>query len=158
MKKATVIVVALALWIGVSAGAGSAAGGGVPKVLTLGSLSKVYEPVPFNHSGHVSMAGGCSDCHHQHGSTQVQACSECHRIDPSAFKKNVNVSRLKPCGDCHPASARAEDVGRPGLMAAYHQACFKCHRGEVGSVGKDPKGCTEMCHVPKEQAKLEEKK
>jgi len=158
VKKATTIVVALALWIGVSAGAESTAGGGVPKVLILGSLSKVYEPVQFNHSGHVSTAGGCADCHHQHGSEQVQTCSECHRIDPSVFKKSLDVSKLKPCKDCHPAYARPGDIGRPGLMAAYHQACFKCHRGEVGSVGKDPKGCTEICHAPRAQTKLEEKK
>lgn len=158
MKKATIIVVACVLLLGVSAGAGSEAGGNVPKVLTLGSLSKIYEPVQFNHSEHVSSAGGCADCHHQHGPVQVQACSECHRIDPSVFKKNVNAAALKPCRDCHPASARPGDVGRPGLKAAYHQACFKCHRGEVGSVGKDPKGCIEMCHVPKAQAKLEKNK
>jgi hypothetical protein len=158
VKKATIALVAVALWIGISAAGETTAGGNVPKVLTLGRLSNVYEPVAFNHSGHVSMAGGCADCHHQHGTMQVQACSECHRLDPSVFKKSVNAAALKPCRDCHAASARPGDISRPGLKAAYHQACFKCHRGEVGSVGQDPKGCTEMCHASRAQAKLEEKK
>ena len=158
MKKAALIAVVLSCWIGVSAAGDAPAGGIVPKALLLGSLSRDYEPVKFDHSGHVSMAGGCADCHHQHGSIQVQACSECHRIDPSVFKKSVDAGRIRPCKDCHAASARPGEIGKPGLKAAYHQACFKCHRGEVGSVGKDPKGCTEMCHVPKAQAKPEEKK
>ncbi|MGE5698715.1 MAG: cytochrome c3 family protein [Deltaproteobacteria bacterium] len=158
MKRATIIAAALALWIGVYAAAETAAGGGAPAMLELGRLSDLYEPVRFNHAGHVSMAGGCADCHHQHGSVQVQTCPDCHRIDPKSFKKNANAGSLKPCRDCHAASAGPGDIGRPGLKAAYHQACFKCHRGDVGSVGKDPKGCTEMCHERKAQAKAEAKK
>jgi hypothetical protein len=158
VKRATIIAAVLALWIGLWAAGATAADGGVPKMLELGKLSDVYEPVRFNHAGHVSTAGGCADCHHQHGSMQVQSCPDCHRIDPKAFKKNENAGSLKPCRDCHTASARPGDIGRPGLKAAYHQACFKCHRGDVGSVGKDPKGCTEMCHVPKAQAKADAKK
>jgi hypothetical protein len=153
VNRATIIAAALALLIGVCAAGGTAADGGVPTVLELGKLSDVYEPVRFNHAGHVSTAGGCADCHHQHGSTQVQACRDCHKIDLSAFRKNVNAGGLKPCRECHAASAKPGDIGRPSLKAAYHQACFKCHRGDVGSVGKDPKGCTEMCHAPKAQAK-----
>jgi hypothetical protein len=158
VKKATIVLAAIALWIGIAAAGDTTANGKLPGVLTLGRLSGVYDPVEFDHSGHVSMAAGCADCHHQHGAMQVQSCSECHRIDPSVFKKSVNAAALKPCRDCHSASPRPGETGRPGLKAAYHQACFKCHRGEVGSVGRDPKGCTEMCHVPRAKAKLEEKK
>jgi predicted CXXCH cytochrome family protein len=155
VKKAMIIVVALALSIGISSSGETSAGGNLPKDLTLGSLSKVYEPVPFNHSGHVSAAGGCADCHHQHGSVQVQTCVECHRIDPSVFKKNVDTAKFKPCGECHAPSDRP---GRIGLKTAYHQACFKCHKEDVGSGVKNLKGCTEMCHVLKAQEKREEKK
>jgi hypothetical protein len=158
VKRATIIAAALALWIGVCAAGETSAGGGAPTMLELGKLSDVYEPVRFNHAEHVSTAGGCADCHHQHGSMQVQTCPDCHRIDPKAFRKNVNAGSLKPCRDCHAASARPGDIGRPTLKAAYHQACFKCHRGDVGSVGNDPKGCTEMCHVPKAKAKAEVKR
>jgi predicted CXXCH cytochrome family protein len=150
-----IIVVALALSVRVSSAGETTAGGNLPKSLTLGSLSKVYEPVPFNHSGHVSSAGGCADCHHQHGSVQVQTCVECHRIDPAVFKKSVDTAKFKPCGECHAPSDRP---GRIGLKTAYHQACFKCHKEDVGSGVKNLKGCTEMCHVLKAQEKREEKK
>jgi hypothetical protein len=136
----------------------AAAGENLPKDLVLGSLSKVYEPVPFNHAKHVSMAGGCEDCHHQHRSMQIKSCSECHRFDPAAFKKNVIADRLLPCRDCHPASEKPGITGVPALKAAYHQACLKCHWGDVGSAGKNLERCTEMCHVPKAREKREEKK
>ncbi|MDH3237393.1 MAG: cytochrome c family protein [Deltaproteobacteria bacterium] len=154
MRKAMIIVAAIALLTGISAAGETTTGGNVPKVLLLGSLSKVYEPVRFDHAEHISMADGCEECHHQHRSMQVQSCSDCHRIDPSFFKKNVNANTLKPCGECHAVSNRPGDRGRLELKAAYHQACFKCHKEEVA--GK-PEGCTEMCHVPKKQESREGK-
>jgi predicted CXXCH cytochrome family protein len=150
VEKALIIGIAIALGIGVSSAVETTAGGSLPKDLTLGSLSKVYEPVPFNHSAHVSAAGGCEDCHHQHASVQVQTCFECHRIDPSVFKKNVDTAKFKPCGECHAPSDRP---GRIGLKTAYHQACLKCHKEDVGSGVKNLKGCTEMCHVLKTKGK-----
>ncbi|MBW6502822.1 cytochrome c family protein [bacterium] len=158
MRKATIILVAIALCIGVSAAGETTAVGNVPKVLVLGSLSKVYEPVRFNHPEHVSAAGGCADCHHQHGTVQVDACAECHPIDPSVFKKNLNVGKLKACGECHPASERPGSIARRGLKDAYHQACFKCHKSDVGSGVKNLAGCTEMCHVLKAPEKRDGKK
>ncbi len=146
MKKATIIGIAVALIIGVSIAVAATVGGNLPTKLTLGSLSKIYEPVPFNHSEHVSAAGNCADCHHQHGSVQVQACVECHRIDSSVFKKNVDAAKFKACGECHTPSGRP---GIVGLKTAYHKACFKCHKEDVGGGVKNLKGCTEMCHVLK---------
>lgn len=167
MKKVILAISALALlfWVSPSPGAGSGpggtakavppAGGKMPQTIVLGSIAKTYEPVKFNHASHVSNAGGCADCHHQHGTGESLACGECHAIDASAFKKSVRLAKMRPCRECHSASYPAGDSGRPGLKVAYHRACFKCHRGDVGSVGQDPKGCVEMCHVPRAQAKLE---
>jgi predicted CXXCH cytochrome family protein len=150
VKKAAIIAVAIALCIGGPAASEPASEGNVPKVIVLRSLSKVYEPVRLNHSDHISAAGGCADCHHQHGSVQVQTCSECHRYDPSTFKKNIDTGNLKPCVECHPAVDRP---GKMGLKTAYHQACFKCHKSDVGDGVKNLSGCTEMCHVLKTQEK-----
>jgi hypothetical protein len=155
LKKATFIVAAIALCIGVSAASQTVSGGGAPEVIVLRSLSKVYEPVSFNHAEHISAAGGCTECHHQHGTTQVQTCSECHKFDPSAFKRNIDAGKLKPCVECHPAVDRP---GKMGLKTAYHQACFKCHKSDVGDGVKNLEGCTEMCHVLKPQEKPAEKK
>ena len=148
MKKAMIIVVAIVFLAGVSAAEETTAGGNVPEVLLLGKLSKVYEPVRLDHAEHISMVGGCDECHHQHRAMQVQSCSECHRIDLSIFRKNVNAGKLKPCGECHAVTNRPGDRGRLELKAAYHQACFKCHKEEVAGT---PKGCTGMCHVQKKQ-------
>ena len=60
MKKSTVIVVAIALWIGISSASDTTTRKDLPKEVTLGSLSNIYEPVLFNHSGHVSTAGDAS--------------------------------------------------------------------------------------------------
>lgn len=153
MKKAGMLMAIVLLGVGAWSAHGAASGGTLPKVLTLGSLAKLYEPVRFDHAGHVEMVGGCADCHHQHRSMQIQACSECHRFDPADFKKNAMADRLLPCRDCHTPSERPGAGGLPPLKEAYHRACMKCHWGEVGSAGKNLASCTEMCHVPKGGAK-----
>lgn len=159
MKKGTMIVLAIALWTGISAAGEKDTAVNLPKVLTLGSLSRIYEPVRFNHAEHVSYSGGCADCHHQHVGMQVSPCLECHRIDPSVFRKNASASRLRPCGECHPAAERppAPERSKGGshveLKSAYHQACMKCHKSDVGSGVKNLKDCTVMCHAMKGQQK-----
>jgi hypothetical protein len=166
VKKGILAIFVLALCIGIApslragskpAGAASPAGGKMPQKVVLGSISRQYEPVQFNHASHVSNAGGCADCHHQHGHEASVSCVECHAIDSSAFKKSVKLAKLRPCRECHAPAHLSDNPGRPSLQVAYHRACFKCHRGDVGSVGKDPKGCVEMCHSPKAQAKLDRK-
>jgi hypothetical protein len=163
MKTKAVIYIALcwtvALGSTLHAGPGGAAArptasskGTMPQVLLLGSLADRHVPVTFDHGKHVGMAGSCEECHHQHGGAQATSCGGCHAIDPSSFRKSVRLDRIRPCGQCHPASYDAGKLDRPTLSAAYHRACIKCHR-EVGSVGTDPKGCAEMCHEGAAQAR-----
>lgn len=120
--------------------------GRMPGTMTLGSLASEYGPVAFDHAAHVEEAGGCGDCHHRHETGTAVGCRECHSLDPPRTGKAVRPARVRPCGECHPAVLSRSDLSRPALKAAYHRACFRCHR-EVGSVGEDPKGCTEMCHA-----------
>lgn len=131
------------------AAAGGVAKGRVPGSLVLGNLSERFAPVRFDHAGHVEMAGGCGECHHQHGRERGTSCRECHALDASAFRGSFDAGKFRPCGECHAAAPRAAADDRPGLTAAYHRACFGCHR-ELGSVGEDPKGCAETCHASKE--------
>lgn len=141
-------VLAATLRAGAESTAGQPAGSAgskMPGKLLLGSIAEQYRPVEFDHAKHVGMAGSCAECHHQHDGGRELSCSGCHRIDAATFRKNVNLARIRPCGECHPASFRPENPGRPTLKAAYHRACIRCHR-DVGSVGKDPKGCLESCH------------
>jgi len=163
MKTKAVLTIALCWMVAVAtapfAVAGTPAGrqaaspkGKMPGTVLLGSLAKKYAPVKFDHEKHVGTAGSCNECHHQHRGQQAPLCGGCHTIDASSFKKNVQLGRIRPCRECHPASYDAGKLDRPTLSAAYHQACIKCHR-EVGSVGTDPKGCTEMCHESPAQAR-----
>ena len=152
MKHATIIMVAIFFLTGISTAGETTAGGSVPDVLLLGSLSKKYEPVRLDHAEHISMIGGCEECHHQHRAMKVQSCAECHRFDPSVFKKNANAAALRPCGECHAVTNPLGGRARLELKAAYHQACFKCHKEEVE--GK-PQGCTGMCHSLKAEGKQE---
>jgi len=158
VKRSTMIVIAIALWAGISLAGEKDPAVNVPKILTLGSLSKVYEPVRFNHAEHISSAGGCADCHHQHIGMQVSPCLECHRIDAPAFRKNANAGKLKACSECHPASERSKGISHVELKAAYHQACMKCHKSDVGSGVRNLKDCTVMCHALKGRKMGEEKR
>ncbi|MBP2676151.1 MAG: putative periplasmic pentaheme cytochrome c [Deltaproteobacteria bacterium] len=135
-----------------AAGPSGSTKGKMPGKVLLGSLAAKHGPVKFDHEQHVGTAGSCAECHHQHGSAQAPSCGGCHTVDASSFRKNVNLDRIRPCGECHPASYDAGKLDRPTLAAAYHRACIKCHR-EVGSVGTDPKGCAEMCHENSTQAR-----
>jgi hypothetical protein len=147
VRKTAILTAAVILCACVFAAPGTAAEGKLPKIIILGALSKTYEPVRFDHAKHLSLADGCAGCHHQHRSMQIQSCKECHRFDPAAFKKNLLADRLLPCRDCHPTTENPGIGGQLGLKAALHNACNKCHWGEVNS--KNLEGCTEMCHVRK---------
>ncbi len=117
----------------------------LPGICVLSSISDMYEPVTFDHTKHVTIAGNCDACHH-HGNGAASTCQQCHNLSPSVFKNSV-VQNFLPCSGCH----SAPDPGNPtmpGLKVAYHQTCFKCHLG-MSDVGLDPKGCTELCHARK---------
>jgi hypothetical protein len=153
VKKATMIGVAIVLWGGISAASGKGPAADLPKIITLGTLSKIYEPVRFNHAEHISYAGGCTECHHQHIGLQISPCLECHQVDSGAFRKNAKAGKLRPCSECHPASVQTKAVSHVELKAAYHDACMKCHKSDVGGGVKSLKDCTVMCHAMKAQEK-----
>ena len=117
-----------------------------PGVRVLDSIKDAYTPVKFDHAKHVSIAGSCSSCHHEHGIADGLPCKQCHAITPQTFKSAVNHSFMA-CKSCHGAFDR-DNAGMPGLKTAYHKQCFKCHKG-MGNIGMDPKGCAEMCHARK---------
>jgi hypothetical protein len=118
-----------------------------PTVATLDSLSAKYGPVTFDHAKHVAIAGDCGTCHHQHKNFGTLPCKECHALDPAIFRNSV-VNSFMACKNCHGSYDRSNPA-MPGLKTAYHQQCFKCHRG-MGDIGISPAGCTMMCHGKKD--------
>lgn len=123
-------------------GAGSVS---YPKVILLNSISNKYTPVKFNHEKHISMSGGCSQCHHEHQKNESLTCKDCHNLTPALFKNSVHRNFMA-CRNCH-SEFNPQVPQMPDLKAAYHRACFQCHRGM--DVGIEPKGCAGRCHLLK---------
>ena len=148
MKKTLTVVLVSCLGILCAASLWAGSADKSPEVVKLESLSYKYQPVTFDHAKHAMLAGNCGTCHHEHGNNGKLPCKECHSLAPAAFKNSV-TRNFQSCKSCH-STYNPEMPQLPGLKAAYHSACFQCHRG-MGNVGIDPKGCTEICHALKEQ-------
>ncbi len=117
----------------------------IPGVVVLDSISNIYEPVKFDHATHSKIAEGCVTCHHEHPAN-AETCRDCHRVDEGVFKKSLSGTFMS-CDSCH-GKYDPETPNMPGLKVAYHRKCFQCHKG-MGMIGKDPKGCTQICHAKK---------
>ncbi len=79
-----------------------------PELITVDTLSNIYEPTIFTHRLHAEMAemaGGCASCHHFNPPGKVLACV-----------------------DCHEPSMQRTDLSKPSLKGAYHRQCLNCHR------------------------------
>lgn len=142
MRKFFGITIVLSLCLLAAANVSVAADAPGPRVLD--SIKNVYAPVQFDHPKHVSIAGNCSACHHEHNIADGLPCKQCHALTPQTFKNSASHSFIA-CKNCHTTADR-DNARMPGLKTAYHKQCFKCHRG-MGNIGMDPKGCAEMCHA-----------
>lgn len=121
-----------------------------PETIIMQSLEGEFGDVVFDHKMHAKEAKRCGSCHHHIGAEETRQCGECHAIEPSMFSATL-VESFLPCKSCH----RAFNPGAPrmkSLMVAYHAQCFSCH-SEIGKIGKDPKGCEELCHEKRTKAK-----
>lgn len=143
MKKMTLIlfIISISIFCAMSLYASNSVQ--APTKATLDSLSNKYGPVIFDHAKHMGIAGNCGTCHHEHGDFSTLPCKECHALDSAVFR-NSAVNNFLACKNCH-GQYDPSSPGMPGLKTAYHQQCFKCHRG-MGDVGISPAGCTNMCH------------
>lgn len=114
----------------------------VPDTVDIGAISKQYMPVSFNHSAHVdylkdAAKGDLAKAFH---SGDAALCQGCHHHTP--------VGEAPPkCGTCHGKPFSEQEPKRPGLMAAYHNQCFQCHKA-MGVEPVKPTDC-KSCHAPK---------
>jgi len=102
----------------------------IPETVTIGSLSKDYDPSILPHRAIVqSMLAGMKDsklagAFHE-GDAAV--CQGCHHMSPA--------SKTPPrCGNCHTA-VETPGQSRPALKAAFHTQCMGCHTA-MGIEGK----------------------
>lgn len=103
----------------------------IPQTVTIGSLSKDYEPSVLPHRQIVqAMLDGMKDnklagAFH---ATDAAVCQGCHHNSPA--------SKTPPrCGNCHQAVETTAASARPALKAAYHNQCMGCHKA-MGIEGK----------------------
>lgn len=114
----------------------------IPEDVTIGTLSKRFEPVEFPHGVHVerlrSDIAESAMATHFHGHEDA-VCQGCHHHTPIGAKP-------PKCGNCHGQPFNTSDPFRPGLLAAYHLQCNECHRNmDI----MDASDC-EVCHAKKE--------
>ena len=115
--------------------------GDSPESVTIDYLTELYEPVEFDHAGHIDFEA-CSYCHHHTVGTISTRwnCNKCHNNPIEADTVN--------CSDCHPKDRFGSRYlktlddpelfhkEKPGLKGAYHLNCLGCHQ-EMGG----PTGC-----------------
>jgi Class III cytochrome C family len=113
----------------------------IQESVTISVLSEAFDPVTFDHRGHVGMLseviGKSRLAAHFHGSADV-VCQGCHHHTP--------VGEPPPrCESCHGRPFDEMNLFMPGLFGAYHRQCMECHRS-MGIEGLSD--CT-SCHQRK---------
>jgi hypothetical protein len=116
----------------------------IPEKVTIGWLSKEYQPAEFPHRKIVqTIAQGFKDrplAHFFHADPGT-LCQGCHHNSPPAKKP-------PQCLSCHGKPFSEAEPLRPGSTGAYHLQCMNCHhRMEVQKPGDT--ACVE-CHKKKE--------
>lgn len=121
----------------------------LPEVVEIKGLQKEFQPAKFPHKKIVlklaKISNGnslASTFHSRMG--QHSICSGCHHMsDPGASKDK----KVPNCISCHGKKGSAKkELGRPGIMGAYHQQCIGCHQ----AMDQKPKAeeCAK-CHAEK---------
>ena len=131
---------------------GSLAAGEIPGKVRIGELSNKYEPVELDHLKHVNklMEGmkdsRLADYFHSPAGTMCQGCH--HNTPASKTPPNCISCHALPHGQ---TAFDAKEENRPGLLAAQHNQCMRCHTGMA--VKPIATACTE-CHQEKPKLAL----
>ena len=112
----------------------------IPEKVIIGELFYEYEPVRLPHRKIInSLVRNIKDdklANYFH-SEKGTICQACHHNSPVAKKP-------PRCVSCHGKPFDEKNLLRPGLKAAYHQKCVRCHK-EMGIEKPKSTGCTD-CH------------
>ena len=115
----------------------------IPEKVTIGMLSKRFEPAAFPHRKIVNALIDKTRDNRLAGyfhSEKGTLCQGCHHNSPAAEKPPV-------CSSCHGNTVEDANAFRPGLVGAYHQQCIGCHQ-VMGIEKPDSRDCN-ACHVEK---------
>ena len=148
MKQLNLIISILAALVVGIPQTGAARNLDLPAVVSLDKLENLYSSVEFDHEYHLDITDDCTYCHHHTVGIPPtsEKCFKCHNSE--------NVLESVACANCHlaePFSARnimekealrdVYHIDKPGLKAAYHLNCLKCHVEMAGP--SDCDGCHE---------------
>jgi hypothetical protein len=117
----------------------------IPETVTIGTLSKRFEPSVMPHRQMVNALVNKTRNSKLAGYFHTEKgtlCQGCHHHSPPAEKPPA-------CSSCHGETIEGADAFRPGLSGAYHQQCIGCHTamGIEKPAARDCNGC----HVEKNQ-------
>ncbi len=123
----------------------------VPDKILINTIEKEFKPAEFPHGKIVANLSGISNksplakaFHAQKGENAI--CAGCHHHTEQAAAQSRKVPA---CASCHTRSFDPSNLGRPGILAAYHRQCMGCHE----AMNQKPLSleCAK-CHQPKENA------
>jgi hypothetical protein len=126
-----------------------------PESISIKTLAKQFESVDFPHQPHVAALAKISNdsslarvFHAGVGGREI--CSGCHhKTDLGA----VQANKVRSCSTCHGAPFEPGELGKPGLLAAYHRQCIGCHE----AMKQEPSGLECLnCHQKAERGKAAE--
>lgn len=130
----------------------------VPEKILIKTLEKEFKPSEFAHGKIVTSLTRISNqsslakaFHAPLGENAI--CSGCHHR--SAGQAASRSKKVPACVSCHSGSFNPADLGRPGILAAYHRQCMGCHE----AMNQKPLSLEcEKCHQPKADAQQIAKK
>ena len=148
MKPLELIISTLVVLVAGLPQAGAARNLDLPEVVVLDKLENLYTGVEFDHEYHLDIADDITYCHH-HTVGIPPANEKCHKCHNAA-----NVLESVACVNCHssePFSAQylsekeaqrdIYHIDKPGLRAAYHLNCLKCHVEMAGPSQSEATPC-----------------
>jgi hypothetical protein len=121
----------------------------VPEVLKIKGLEREFKPAEFPHLKIVNKLTTISNASSLatwfHAGRDQALCSGCHH------KTELRQAAVKApnCAACHNRSFDPSNLGKPGLLAAYHRQCIGCH--EAMKQKPLAKECVK-CHAAKDGA------
>lgn len=110
----------------------------IPEFVTIKRLENLYDPVKFPHRKVVKAVAAHVQDDKLSGffhTDETTLCMGCHHNSPASKKP-------PQCASCHGARWDDSQLGKPGILGAYHQQCMGCHKAM--KIEKYM-GCTE-CH------------
>ena len=100
----------------------------VPDKLEIKVLQKEFKPAAFPHLKIVNklltISNNSTLARVFHGAREQTLCEGCHH-NSQLHRAAVKVPQ---CSSCHGRPFNPADLGKPGILAAYHRQCMGCHQ------------------------------